>query len=739
MYRGWYNGERSFGSARVPWEFCLAEWNAQFFGDKAFQVSEFEKANLRWEARQLRADRLWQRWDYPYDLNSRLFDERYPVFALYLTDNWRAFRTWGVSAISAWEHGQYWKLRDGVDRGRKELPVDWQRLQRPGLSPDYLAQRYERMDLAYERSDWVPTAAAEALIRNNGPLLGYIAGPPAAFTSKDHNVLPGETIEKQAIVLNNSRQAVECDCAWSLDLPQAPAVTGSRRVAVPTGEQVRIPLRFSLPEIVAPGTYELHARFAFTSGETQEDSFALHVLPRPHAPWIDARIALFDPEGETGDWLSRTGIKYQSVAADADLSGYELLVVGKGALTIDGPAPDLTRVHDGLRVLVFEQTSEVLEKRLGFRVVEYGLRRVFPRVPDHPLLAGIGAEHLRDWRGAATLLPPRLKYEMRPRHGPTVRWCDIPVSRLWRCGNRGNVASVLIEKPARGDFLPIVDGGYSLQYSPLLEHRAGRGTIVFCQMDVTGRTAADPAAGALAENLVQYLLAWKPAPIRTAVYAGDAAGKEHLESAGIAVHPYESGKLSPDRVLVVGPGGGRQLAPDARAIAEWLKEGGNVLALGLDEEDADAFLPLDVRMKKAEHIAASFEPQGMRSLLAGVGPADVHNRDPRELSLVDAGAAVLGDGVLAAAAKDEKPSVVFCQLTPWPFGGSKQPNLRKTFRRSSFLVTRLLANMGVAAAAPIVTRFHAPVDETSPEKRWSEGLYLDQPEEWDDPYRFFRW
>jgi len=25
------------------------------------------------------------------------------------------------------------------------------------------------------------------------------------------------------------------------------------------------------------------------------------------------------------------------------------------------------------------------------------------------------------------------------------------------------------------------------------------------------------------------------------------------------------------------------------------------------------------------------------------------------------------------------------------------------------------------------------------EKRWLEGLYLDVPEEWDDPYRFFRW
>ena len=47
------------------------------------------------------------------------------------------------------------------------------------------------------------------------------------------------------------------------------------------------------------------------------------------------------------------------------------------------------RVRDGLRVVVFEQTAEVLEKRFGFRVAEYGLRWVFPRVPDHPLLAGL--------------------------------------------------------------------------------------------------------------------------------------------------------------------------------------------------------------------------------------------------------------------------------------------------------------------------------------------------------------
>ena len=33
----------------------------------------------------------------------------------------------------------------------------------------------------------------------------------------------------------------------------------------------------------------------------------------------------------------------------------------------------------------------------------------------------------------------------------------------------------------------------------------------------------------------------------------------------------------------------------------------------------------------------------------------------------------------------------------------------------------------------------APVAPPSSEGRWSQGLYLDQPEDWDDPYRFFRW
>ena len=47
--------------------------------------------------------------------------------------------------------------------------------------------------------------------------------------------------------------------------------------------------------------------------------------------------------------------------------------------------------------------------------------------------------------------------------------------------------------------------------------------------------------------------------------------------------------------------------------------------------------------------------------------------------------------------------------------------------------------MGVEGATPLLNRFATAVAAAHPERRGADGLYLDQPEEWDDPYRFFRW
>jgi hypothetical protein len=239
------------------------------------------------------------------------------------------------------------------------------------------------------------------------------------------------------------------------------------------------------------------------------------------------------------------------------------------------------------------------------------------------------------------------------------------------------------------------------------------------------------------------------------------------------VQSYEGEKLAPEQALIVAAGGGRKLVENAAAIADFLKAGGHLLALGLDEQEANGFLPFQVHMRKAEHTASYFEPPAADSLLSGVAPADVHNRDPRKMPLVSAGATVLGDGVLAQA---RNANVVFCQFPPYTVSSAEgtapsflvdgkdalegkqraheQLNLRRTFRRTSFALARLLANMGVCAPTPLLSRFSIPVGGDQPKPgpsvvrngdfsqtdgRWSQGLYLDQVEDWDDPYRFFRW
>jgi hypothetical protein len=701
MYRGWYQGKREFGSAAVPWEYCLAEWNAQFLGDTAYQISEREKRNLRWEAEQFRRGHGWYRWDYPFSVGDKRLDELHPVQAAYTTDNWRAFRTYGLSGNSPWEHDRFWKLRDGFQPQRQELPVDWENLQRPGYSPDFIDRTYARFDLAYERSDWIASHTAQSLLRNNLPVLAWLAGKPEHFTSKDHIFYAGETVEKQLIVLNNSRVTISGDASWSAELGSK--IEGSKRLSIPTGDQVRVPLRFQLPASLASGTYHLSARYAWGEHDAQEDTFTFQVVPQPTPPKPVSKIALFDPPGKTAKWLTALGVNCQPVGATKDLSGFDILLVGKEALTVDGPAPSLKRVRDGLKVVVFEQTARVLEGRLGFRVEEYGLRQVWRRVPDSPVLAGLTVEDLRDWHGASTLLPPTLAYKLNPRYSgaPTVRWCGLEVTRLWRCGNWGNVASVLIEKPPRGDFLPLVDGGYALQYSPLLEYREGRGLVLFCQMDVTARTESEPAAETLAENILRYVDAWRPAPRRSAMYAGEPDGLAWLAGCGVDAAPFKGDLPAAEQVLIVGPGGSRELAAKADSLATWVKSGGRVLAIGLDQAEVNSFLPSKVTTRSAEHIAAWFSPFSNDSPMAGLAPADVHNRDPRAIPLVTSGATVYGDGVLAAAG-----DVVLCQLVPWRFQQDPEHfNQRRTFGRTSFAVSRLLGNLGVASSTPLLDRF----------------------------------
>ncbi|WP_297035851.1 carbohydrate binding domain-containing protein, partial [Thermogutta sp.] len=391
-----------------------------------------------------------------------------------------------------------------------------------------------------------------------------------------------------------------------------------------------------------------------------------------------AKIGVFDPVGETTALLKQLGIGFQTISANDDPSALDLLIIGKKALTVDGPAPSIQAVRSGLKVLVFEQTGEVMEKRLGFRIAEYGLRQVFPRVPDHPVLEGLSAEHFHDWRGSATLLAPRLEYLPSDRcaGAPTVRWCGLEVTRLWRCGNRGNVASALLEKPQRGDFLPILDGGFASQYTPLVEYREGKGCVLFCQLDVTGRTERDPVAEQIVVNMLRYLTTGdlSAPPERRAVYVGDQSGRVYLTQLGVPLAEVPVEKLTSEHVLVVGRGAEKQLLGKREVIANWLAAGGRMLLLGMEGNEVNSFLPAVVRTESREYINSFFTQPSFASVFAGIAPADVHNRDPRNLPVLAEGAEKLCD----VLGETRQGQIVFCQLLPFDF--VKEPDAVPDFR-----------------------------------------------------------
>ena len=195
MYRGWYKGHREFGSAVAPWEFCVAEWNAQSLGRRAYQITEAEKENLRWEAEQFRQGRAWRRMDYPHNLRLAMaFEDVFRVLAMQVTETIAPSAPGETPPLPRRGIPGTTGMRPPHERGSDNLPleVDWEHLQRPGPRPAYVHEEEAREQLAYHPSDYKPTLVAEALYRNYMPLLAYIGGKPAAFTSKDHNFLPGE-------------------------------------------------------------------------------------------------------------------------------------------------------------------------------------------------------------------------------------------------------------------------------------------------------------------------------------------------------------------------------------------------------------------------------------------------------------------------------------------------------------------------------------------------------------------
>ena len=141
---------------------------------------------------------------------------------------------------------------------------------------------------------------------------------------------------------------------------QLPSISLAPLVGQPSGHRGDAPVEMPADH---PGGHEAGTLCAQHDREAQHGRdpggfLTIDVLGPFKKPAVVARLAIFDPQGETTRLLETLGVKPEAVRADASLADYDVLIIGKKALTPFEPAPDIARVRDGLKVVVFEQTQE---------------------------------------------------------------------------------------------------------------------------------------------------------------------------------------------------------------------------------------------------------------------------------------------------------------------------------------------------------------------------------------------
>ena len=192
----------------------------------------------------------------------------------------------------------------------------------------------------------------------------------------------------------------------------------------------------------------------------------------------------------------------------------------------------------------------------------------FPRVRTHPALAGIGEDDLRFWR---------------PDH---------------------IVATGSLLKPARGNFIPVVDAGgicgsiddrNGLNWTPLLELPYGRGRYLLCQLPLAERVSSEPVAGTLLRQLLSYANSPGVRPVATVGLLAPPAGplREALDGLGVDYEslpaPLTADHLQRCRVVIAGggPEAWAELRDNLEAVQAWLRGGGVLWLKSLTPEQAD--------------------------------------------------------------------------------------------------------------------------------------------------------
>jgi hypothetical protein len=666
------------------------EFATPFIGQAAYEMTKSEQDGIK------REESEWATGN-PFNFGALMgvlingYRNFHGIQSYFIKQNWPALRTWGISAILPWDQDQLYQCHTPTPP--MPNPDRFKNLKYPGIVPDIFNRGSEFL-YHYNDTDYKLTPAGTAMKRWNQPVIGYIAGAQNHFTAKNPNFYINETIIKQLAVINDAHKEINAEIHWTLSNESETIINQHDDfITVEPGITKFIPIEFSLTE---PGLYKLNAEFAFANGTVQNDSITLNILSNLVKPQIQSKIALFDPLNKSGALLDSLGIKYDKITENSVLDTYKIIVIAKEAVTKNNKLPKVFDNPSGKSILFLEQKSDALSKRFGFRIQEYSLRKAFVRAPLHPVMKNTTDKMLQNWKGESTLLPPYTPN--LPEHetsNPKFVWCGFENKHVWRCGNTGSVASVLIEKPVIGNWTSLIDGGFDLQYAPLLEYKGKDFNIIFCQMNISERTEIDPQALQLTADIFNYLDTYSNSKMKKVMtlgkYATELAKELNLETAEF------NPALSIDDYILL-------LSNDASQAQPWITKGGKTLALALDQQNAQMLIDSNVKITSKKGWCRLIKDFSKNPILSGISNAELHWRTDLNYN------AILNstEDANEALQSFNNGQIVLCQITPAMFDIKAKPYLRTTQRRAYCLVSQLLTNMGAAADAPILKKISGP-------------------------------
>jgi hypothetical protein len=647
-----------------------------------------------------------------------------------------------------------------------------------GIAPVYRAEWYGRVIRAWRTygigfmvhcdfsSDYLMAdgrfnEAGLAVVKNNAPVLVYLAHDAEDFVRKDHAFFAGEEIRKEVVVCNDRFKPVEVECSWKLAGAADPGRvygSGECEARPQPGEIVFLPLKVKAPDVTAKERLILTVS-ASVDGEREirpperihpyqeplgkdeptglryGDELAIQVFPREQTLTLKVTPLLVDSVGDTTRMLKSAGVPFKPLSPGEEPPKSGLLIIGRQCLAGETAtwfaSPRMAEsVRAGLNVIVFEQRQRWLA---GLRMKHLDERSAYLVDPSHPLAADLADEDFANWRAASDIIapypvpasiaahrgekadssppPPDEPDEKDPLlargAGGTDDLGDEHVSSHW--SNNGMVATYAFLKPQKAGYRPILQNGFDLLYTPLLEQRVGNGTILYCSLDVTNRYAADPVATLLVNRMLAEYGVLRPAkPSR--LLAGGERSSAMAAKLGFASQPFPGvdGLTPADILFVRGEDSEtlKRLNASREGVRKALEAGTAMLLVKAGAETPLDFLPFAVDRKEAEVLENALPKDW--PLLRGLSVSDFFWR--RTTLIVQVSTAAEGSRSLPSGLVAEVPvgqgRVIFLQADENVFD-KPYDRLEKTMPSSEILrrwvrtkicraTAILLSNMGAA-------------------------------------------